>query len=128
MFKSFFSSGSTDAPDNSEWQTLSDESQLEEINTLSNDLSIKGVLIFKHSTRCGTSSMALKRFNSSWKTPKAEFPIFFLDLIRYRALSNKLAEVYGVHHESPQVLVISKGKCIYDASHHHIRVEDIPGL
>ena len=121
-------SSSSSVTDNSEWQPLNDESQLEEINKLSNDPSIKGVLIFKHSTRCGTSSIALKHFNSSWNLPKSEFPIYYLDLIRYRALSNKIAEVYGVWHQSPQILVIHNGKSIYDASHHNIQVENIPGL
>jgi bacillithiol system protein YtxJ len=40
-------------------------------------------------------------------------------------LSNKLSEEFKVNHESPQVLVIKNGTCVYDESHSAIRMEDI---
>jgi bacillithiol system protein YtxJ len=48
---------------------------------------------------------------------------YFLDLIAYRAISDKIAEDFDVWHESPQVLVIRNGKCIYEESHLSIRME-----
>ncbi|MCY7363575.1 MAG: thioredoxin family protein [Ignavibacteria bacterium] len=32
---------------------------------------------------------------------------------------------YGVEHQSPQILVIKNGKCIYTASHSAIRYDDL---
>jgi bacillithiol system protein YtxJ len=46
-------------------------------------------------------------------------------LIAYRPLSNAIAEIFGVHHESPQVLLIQDGECVYDASHYDISFDDL---
>ena len=49
----------------------------------------------------------------------------YLDLISYRLLSNKVSEHFNVYHESPQVLLIKDGACIYDESHLSIYPEEI---
>lgn len=102
------------------WHPLNDEKQLSQIRTQSHS---EPVVIFKHSTRCSISSMALNRLERS-ETPDG-IKFYFLDLIRYRSISNKIAEVFSVHHESPQVLVIRGGECIYDESHGSIHMADI---
>ncbi|RYE16256.1 MAG: DUF2847 family protein [Sphingobacteriaceae bacterium] len=51
-------------------------------------------------------------------------PLYFLDLIKYRDLSTKVAEVFNVHHESPQLLLIKNGECILDQSHSSISAEE----
>nr|WP_262919899.1 thioredoxin family protein [Niabella hibiscisoli] len=48
-----------------------------------------------------------------------------MDLIDNRPVSNKVASHYGIEHESPQVLLIKDGKCIFDESHSAIYMEDI---
>jgi len=50
---------------------------------------------------------------------------YFLDLIRYRHLSNQIAESFGVAHQSPQVLLIDRGKCVYHDSHFNIDYQSI---
>lgn len=50
---------------------------------------------------------------------------YFLDLIKYRSLSNQIAEDFAVYHESPQVLIIKNEECIYDESHSGIQVDEI---
>lgn len=102
------------------WNDLTEESQLEAIKKESNT---RPVVIFKHSTRCSISSMAKGRLERSVAPETVAF--YHLDLIRYRALSNKIAEVFGVHHESPQVLLIRNGSCVYDESHNGISMEEI---
>jgi len=72
-------------------------------------------VIFKHSTRCGTSSLVLNRLERASDIPDADF--YMLDLIRYRDVSNKIAELFNVYHESPQVLLIKNGECHYEESH-----------
>lgn len=84
----------------------------------------KAVLIFKHSTRCAISSTAKFRLESFWEND-INFPVYYLDLIKYREISNQVAIDFNVHHESPQVLVIKNGKCIFNASHLSISVKDI---
>lgn len=84
-------------------------------------------LIFKHSTRCSISMMAKRRFELDWEDLPADIPLYFLDLIRYRDISNQVAQIFQVHHESPQLLLIKDGECILDQSHGSISVEEAIG-
>lgn len=102
------------------WIHLTDEEQLKQI--ISNSQN-RPQVIFKHSTRCSISSVALQRLQKVDQPNDIDF--YFLDLIAYRSLSNKIAEVFKVHHESPQVLVIKDGDCIYDESHLAISMDEI---
>lgn len=83
----------------------------------------KPQVIFKHSTRCSISSVAFHRLQKAQQPEGVDF--YYLDLLAHRPLSNKVAEVFKVHHESPQVLVIKEGKCIFDESHLGISMTDI---
>ena len=102
------------------WIALETEEQLATIKEESNT---KPVVIFKHSTRCSISSMAKNRLDR--EVPVENINFYYLDLIRYRSVSNKIAEVFNVFHESPQILLISKGECVYDESHNGISMDDI---
>ncbi len=102
------------------WKVLNEPAQLEEINKSSYE---RPLVIFKHSTRCSISSMAKSRLERS--TPPEGIDFYYLDLIRHRTISNKLAEDYDVWHESPQVLLIKDGACIYDESHNGITMDNI---
>ena len=81
-------------------------------------------LIFKHSTRCSISMMAKRRFELDWDKLPADMPLYFLDLIKHRELSNQVAQSFHVHHESPQMLLIRDGECILDQSHGGISVDE----
>ena len=102
------------------WINIVSANQLEEIKERSKTVP---QVIFKHSIRCSISSMAKSRLERSAQPENIDF--YFLDLINYRALSTKLAEEFEVSHESPQVLIIKHGKCVYDESHSAIRMDDI---
>jgi bacillithiol system protein YtxJ len=81
-------------------------------------------LIFKHSTRCSISMMVKKRFELDWSKLPDDLPLYFLDLIKYRDLSNKVSSDFQVYHESPQLLLIKDGECILDLSHGQVSVEE----
>jgi bacillithiol system protein YtxJ len=102
------------------WIDLADDQQLKEIIELSKQ---KTQLIFKHSTHCSISSMAKSRLERSVQPKGIDF--HFLDLVKYRQLSNKIAHHFGVYHESPQILLIKNGQCIFDESHSAIMMEEI---
>ena len=80
-------------------------------------------VIFKHSTRCATSSMAKNRLEKSGDAGNIEFSL--LDVITQRPLSAKVAETLDVWHESPQAILIINGKAVYDESHISIRMDEI---
>ncbi|MBL7884392.1 MAG: bacillithiol system redox-active protein YtxJ [Bacteroidia bacterium] len=110
------------------WLRLENNNQLTEIIKNSFDTSIKGVLLFKHSTRCSISSMALSRLERNWNFNTTEFPAYYLDLLNYRTISNSIADTFKVEHASPQLLIIKNGECIYNASHSEISVSDVEKL
>lgn len=98
---------------------LTEKGQVEDIVKISGETPL-GALIFKHSTRCPISSMAYQRFLRNWKMDQARLPVFYLDLIRYRQVSDEVSQRFQVGHESPQVLLIRNGECVYHASHNAI--------
>jgi bacillithiol system protein YtxJ len=67
--------------------------------------------------------MAKNRLESADAPDVIDF--HYLDLIAYRELSNKIATDFHVHHESPQVLLIQDGECIYDESHMGISMAEL---
>lgn len=83
------------------------------------------VLIFKHSTRCPVSGMALRMFERDYAPELSEAKPYFLDLIAHRPLSNRIAHVLQVEHESPQLIVVKNGQVVHTASHHMISAQDV---
>ena len=105
------------------WIPLTD---IDQLNTTDEASKEKPVLIFKHSTRCSISSAALGRLERAWTgDDDTAHAIYFLDLLRYRPISNAIAERYGIEHESPQALVIRNGKCVQVNAHFGIGYENI---
>ncbi len=104
------------------WNTLSTESQLEELREASFH---KVQLIFKHSVRCGTSAHVRYHLEEAAADLVGQLNLHYLDLIRYRLVSDAVAATFDVPHQSPQVLVIKNGDVIYHASHQAIRPEAI---
>jgi bacillithiol system protein YtxJ len=82
------------------------------------------VMIFKHSTRCNISDIAKIRLEQDWDETLGIIP-YYLDLIRFRDLSNHIATKFHVYHESPQVLLIKNGECYFDVSHLDITIKEI---
>ena len=110
--KIFGSKSSEENKSSINWIQLTNASQFSTINS-----SEKPVVIFKHSTRCSISSMVLRRFERDFDIDTDLIDMYFLDLIANRELSNKITELYGVRHESPQLLLIRNGKVATHSSH-----------
>ncbi len=104
------------------WELLNSESGLEAIKIKSVE---KPQIIFKHSTRCSISAMAKRRLERTWDIDETKATIYYLDLIAYRSISNKVADDFGVTHQSPQILIIKNGQSIFDTSHNDIDTEVI---
>jgi bacillithiol system protein YtxJ len=105
------------------WINITDLSDLDRIK---NESFEHNVLLFKHSTSCSISLTALNRLERNWKEEDSEkLNPFYLDLLNHRDVSNAIAEIYGIEHQSPQVLVIKDAKCIYTETHYGISYEDL---
>ncbi|MBT7242409.1 MAG: bacillithiol system redox-active protein YtxJ [Flavobacteriaceae bacterium] len=99
------------------WNLLTSVDQLIEIEKESFH---KSIAIFKHSTRCGTSSMALRQFERQFEIDNANVKLYFLDLLSFRDISNEIAIRFQVFHQSPQLIVLKDGNTIHHSSHHQI--------
>jgi bacillithiol system protein YtxJ len=104
-----------------DWKLLVNLIQLDEIESLSHE---KPVLIFKHSTRCGISRMALKQFENEFNMQDVITP-YFLDLLNHRDVSNEIASRFSVVHQSPQILIIKGGNAVYHTSQSDIEVQNL---
>jgi bacillithiol system protein YtxJ len=117
IFNNLFNSKNTNSEeqkDQLKWTPLTSVDQFIEIEQNS---SKRPQIIFKHSTTCGISSMVLRSFRSSYLLEENQADLYFLDLRRYREVSNEVASKFQVYHQSPQVLIIKNGIAVADESH-----------
>ena len=122
IFNSIFGdSNSNLKSSNINWTPMENLGQIEEIITLSEQMP---VIIFKHSTRCSISRMALKNFENEYDLGENVIA-YFLDLISFREVSNEIASRFNVVHQSPQLLLIVGGKSVYDVSHSSIDAQEL---
>jgi len=77
--------------------------------------------VFKHSTRCPISSAAAEVVRTSHA--KLSHPLFWINVVEQRDLSDWVAEKYNAEHESPQLLLIENGKVTRNWTHQAIRAD-----
>lgn len=118
----WFSKSESDKRAKVNWVQLTSEEQL--LNAIEESTE-KPVLIFKHSTRCSISMMALNGFEGRWEGTDEEITLYFLDLLRYRDLSNEVERITGITHQSPQAIMIKNKEVVYSASHSGIDARQI---
>lgn len=99
------------------WIPLTSKEQLEEIKKESD---AEAILIFKHSTRCGISSMVKRQFEGLFAEEHQSLKVYYLDLLNYRTISNEIEEIFNVLHQSPQLIVIKNQTAVFNASHYDI--------
>lgn len=107
---------------NVNWIPLTSLEQLAQIKKISNT---ETVYIFKHSTRCGISSMVIKQFEKLFDEDMKNLKVYYLDLLNYREVSNEVGYQFQVLHQSPQLLVIKNGVAVASASHYSITQVDL---
>ncbi len=78
------------------------------------------IVIFKHSSRCGVSSMTFRQFENNFNIENDKVKLYFLDLIAFREVSNEVAIRFQVMHQSPQLIVLKNGNTIHHSSHYSI--------
>jgi bacillithiol system protein YtxJ len=104
------------------WIILNEENQLDEIVSFSDSIP---VFIFKHSTTCGISAQAKENLEIASKNTDKKYLFYYLDLLNFRPISNEIASKFGVHHQSPQLILLQNGKVVFTTSHHKIRTNSI---
>lgn len=121
LFKNIFGSSEPAEKKVLPWQPLTELEQLDKIEAQSYK---KTQVIFKHSTTCGISKMAMKQFVASY-TIDINLDLYYLDLLNHREVSNQTGHKFKVIHESPQILIIKNGVVVAHASHGGINDLDL---
>ena len=90
--------------------------QLHSIERLEEVLEAPRVLVYKHSTRCGLCTRTIREVEAfAEKFPDARIEL--VDVLVDRSVSDAIETRLGVHHESPQAILVEGGKAIHHASH-----------
>lgn len=104
------------------WIAITASKQLEEIIEAS---KLKPCIIYKHSSRCSMSEMMLYVLEDEWDFADNDIQSYYLDILQFRNLAAEVADKFQVYHQSPQLLLIKNGECIYDEDHRDISVEEL---
>ena len=99
--------------------SLDSEAQLKEIATAEGSN-----IIFKHNTTCPISRSVIKKLKEEGDLLPENTPVYLLDLLEKREVSNAVASTFNVTHESPQLLLIKNGSCIYNESLYNISAKE----
>jgi bacillithiol system protein YtxJ len=81
--------------------------------------SLPLALLYKHSTRCGSSLRALREVER-FARAEPDVPVFGIDVLRHRDVSARAAERLDVTHQSPQAVLVRCGKAVWNASHSRV--------
>lgn len=85
------------------------------------------LVLFKHSTSCPVSWAAHSQINR-FRLKHPEVPVQILNVIKERPTSLKVAQITGIRHESPQVILVRNGEIVTSVSHGMITEEFISEL
>ena len=80
------------------------------------------VVLFKHSTQCSQSAEAYEEVQS-FLSDHPDVPCGVVLVIEDRELSDTLEQHFGIRHQSPQAIIISRGDPVWHASHSRVTAE-----
>ena len=95
---------------------ITDTKSFEELTNRSKE---RPMVIFKHSLTCPVSAAAYQQME------RFDGEVALVEVQKARSLSTEIENQLGVAHESPQVIVLSKGQVAWNASHFKITAEAV---
>lgn len=81
------------------------------------------VLVFKHSAACPVSSRADTEMQAL--TEEVDLPVYRLVVQESRPLSDEIADVLNVSHETPQAILLDDGEPVFNTSHFNVTVDSV---
>lgn len=103
------------------WNTISEGSLNEILDKSKNETQ----LIYKHSNRCSICFFTKGEIESIAADIEGDADLHFIDVVKQRDISNKIASELGVQHESPQLICVENGKAVWHLSHNSIQADPI---
>ena len=104
--------------DESVWNVPESENDVGQIFERSSE---KPQLIYKHSNSCSICWFAKSEIEAASDSIQELADLHFINVVKFRQISNLIAVKSGIIHQSPQVLIIQNGKVVWNASHGRIR-------
>jgi bacillithiol system protein YtxJ len=83
-------------------------------------------LLFKHSLTCPVSAEAFEEYQT-FIAEHPELDTAYLAVQEARPLSNHVAEMFDIKHQSPQVIYFKEGKPTWNESHWRIKADSLTG-
>lgn len=103
-----------------QWNIPETEDQVEEL------FRAKRVqVIYKHSYSCSISIFAKNRIEADISSLSQKADFHFIDVRVNRPISNYIAHISDVYHESPQLLIVQDGKVLWNGSHNRVQTDPI---
>lgn len=96
---------------NNHFTPVSDSLELDALFKLSHE---RPVVLFKHSLTCPVSSAAYKEMAG------VGADVSLIVVQSARPVSNEVATLTGIRHESPQAIILRKGRAVWNVSHWRI--------
>jgi monothiol bacilliredoxin len=93
-------------------------------DALSEAVSSDRCLIYKHSGRCWVSLMARKQV-AAFQKDHPDTPVYQIDVVHERGLSQRMAELLGIPHASPQAVFMCDGEPVWVATHGSVRAKSM---
>ena len=88
------------------------------LENLLTDSAKKPVIVFKHSNACSISARAYREMEKLDE-------VNILEVQSARSISNEVADLTGVRHETPQVIILRDGKAVWNASHFDVVAAEV---
>ncbi len=82
--------------------------------------------LYKHSPTCPVSGAAKDEVDAFVES-HGDVPIYMVDVIVQRPLSQELERRLAIRHESPQAILLKKGEPVWNDSHNRVTVEKLEG-
>jgi bacillithiol system protein YtxJ len=105
--------------------TVHDLHTIEELEKALLESTDRPVLIFKHSLTCPISSRAFYEFQAYLEAADSQVAYKLITVQTDRQVSTAAAERLGVTHQSPQAILVTNCRSVWDASHYDITSESI---
>jgi len=90
--------------------------EIQDLEQLLERSQMEPVLLFKHSTQCGRSAGVIQEFEA-FQLKNPGVPCGLILVIEDREVSDEVEERFGIPHESPQAILVSRGKPVWHESH-----------
>jgi bacillithiol system protein YtxJ len=98
--------------------------EIESVKQLDAVFGADVAVIYKHSPICGTSRWARGEV-LAFVESHPDTPVYEVNVVSSREVSQEIARRLEVTHESPQVIVIQDGAVVWNASHSGVLSGDL---